>query len=308
MFFKNAIIYRLKTPWAIDLERLEKQLKEKWFAPCASNQAYSRGWVSPRKDGALVFANNQQWMIALALEKRLLPGSVVNAEVAARAKTIQEQQGHAPGRKQTKQIKERVIDELMPRAFTQRQTVFVWIDPKNGYLVIDSASQGKADEVIETLRLCLVDFPIKPLYTHQSPASAMADWLAGGEAPTGFTIDRDCELKAIGEEKATVAFKRHPLCDEVSSEIKSHLAGGKLPTKLALTWDDRISFILGERQEIKRLTFLDLLKEQAEKDAQTSDDQFDADFSIMTGELTRFIPTLIEALGGEQIDLAEQGL
>ena len=124
----------------------------------------------------------------------------------------------------------------------------------------------------------------------------MADWLASGEGPACFTIDRDCELKAVGEEKAAVRYVRHPL---EGSDIKDHLAGGKLPTRLALSWNDRISFILTEKLEIKRLTFLDLLKEEAEKNAEVAAEQFDADFALMTGELARFLPDLMEALGGE---------
>ena len=130
----------------------------------------------------------------------------------------------------------------------------------------------------------------------------MADWLAGGEAPFGFTIDRDCELKSVAEEKAAVAYKRHPLEGDVADEVKSHLAGGKMPTRLALTWDERISFVLTEKLEIKRLAFLDILKEEAEKSAECADEQFDADFALMTGELVRFIPQLVEALGGEQVE------
>ncbi len=123
--------------------------------------------------------------------------------------------------------------------------------------------------------------------------------LAGGAAPAGFTIDRDCELKASGDEKSAVRYVRHPL---EGNEIRAHLAGGKLPTRLALTWDDRISFILTEKLEIKRLAFLDLLKEQAERSAEHADEQFDADFALMTGELSRFLPQLIEALGGEAVE------
>ena len=77
------------------------------------------------------------------------------------------------------------------------------------------------------------------------------------------------------------------------------------PTKLALTWHDRISFVLGEKMEVKRLAFLDLLKEEAEKNAEHADEQFDADFALMTGELTRFLPQLIMALGGEKVEAAE---
>lgn len=300
--FKNLQIYRLPAPWGIDLAKLEEQLARGTFARCASHEPMSRGWVSPRKDGALIHSCNRQWLIALAVEQRLLPSSVVNEEVKERAEKLTEQQGYAPGRKALRELKERVTEELMPRAFTKKRTAFVWIDPVNGWFVVDAGSQAKAEEAIEHLRHCLDEFPLKPLHTQLSPQSAMADWLAGGDAPDGFTIDRDCDLKSVSEEKAAVRYVRHALGDEVSGEIKAHLAAGKLPTKLALTWDDRISFVLTEKLEVKRLTFLDILKEQAEKAAEHADEQFDADFALMTGELQRMLPAVIGALGGEVVE------
>lgn len=300
--FKNLQIYRLPAPWGIDLAKLEEQLARGTFARCASHEPMSRGWVSPRKDGALIHSCNRQWLIALAVEQRLLPSSVVNEEVKERAEKLTEQQGYAPGRKALRELKERVTEELMPRAFTKKRTAFVWIDPVNGWFVVDAGSQAKAEEAIEHLRHCLDEFPLKPLHTQLSPQSAMADWLAGGGAPDGFTIDRDCDLKSVSEEKAAVRYVRHALGDEVSGEIKAHLAAGKLPTKLALTWDDRISFVLTEKLEVKRLTFLDILKEQAEKAAEHADEQFDADFALITGELQRMLPAVIGALGGEVVE------
>lgn len=302
MWFKNLQIYRLPTPWSIDLAKLDEQLARGEFTRCPSNQPMSRGWTAPRNDGALIYASNRQWLIALAVEQRLLPSSVVNETAQERAAKVADEQGYPPGRKQMKEIKERVTEELMPRAFTRKRTTFVWIDAQNGWFVVDASSQAKAEEVIEHLRFCLDEFPLKPLHTQLSPQSAMAGWLAGGDAPAGFTIDRDCELKSVAEEKAAVRYVRHPLGDEVGDEIKSHLAAGKLPTRLALTWDERISFVLTEKLEIKRLAFLDLLKEEAEKNAEHADEQFDADFALMTGELVRFLPQLVAALGGEQVE------
>ncbi len=302
MWFKNLQLYRLPAPWNIELARLEELLARGPFVKCPSNQPMSRGWVSPRRDGALVFSLNRQWLLALSVEQRLLPSSVVNEEVRERAEAMEQQQGYAPGRKQLKELRERVTEELMPRAFTRRRSTFVWIDPQAGWFCVDASSPAKAEEVIEHLRHCLDDFPLTLLHTQLSPTSAMADWLAGGDAPAGFTIDRDCELKSVGEEKAAVRYVRHPLGDEVGGEIKAHLAAGKLPTRLALTWDERISFVLSEKLEIKRLAFLDLLKEEADKNAEHADEQFDADFALMTGELARFLPQLIAALGGEVVE------
>ena len=303
MWFKNLQLYRLPTPWNIDLAKFEEQLGRGPFVKCPSNQPMSRGWVSPRKDGALVYSLGGQWLIALAVEQRLLPSSVVNEETKERAEALEAQQGYAPGRKQLKELRERITEELMPRAFTRRRSTFIWIDPQAGWCCVDAGSPSKAEEVIEQLRHCLDDFPLKMLHTQLSPTSAMTEWLAGGDIPATFTVDRDCELKAAGEEKAAVRYVRHALDgDEIGGEIKAHLAAGKLPTRLALTWDDRMSFVLTEKLEIKRLAFLDLLKEEAEKSAERADEQFDADFALMTGELSRFLPQLVAALGGEVVE------
>lgn len=303
MFFKNLQIYRLQAPWQISATDLDTQLSRGPFVKCESNQPTSRGWVPPLGDDLLYWIGDH-WMVALRQEERLLPVSVVNQETAERADVLETQQGYRPGRKQLRELKERVVEELMPRAFTRQRTTFAWIDPVNGWFVVDASTPSKAEEVIAHLRHCLDEFPIKPFLTENSATHAMADWLASGEAPNGFTIDRDCQLMSVSEDRAAVTYAHHPL---ESDEIRSHLASGKLPTKLAMTWDDRISFVLTDRLEVKRLAFLDLLKEAAEENAEDAYEQFDADFTLMTGELIRLFNGLSDALGGELIDLAEQG-
>lgn len=295
-------LYRLPQPWPIDLAKLVEQLSRNPFTRCSGSEQKRSGWIAPRKDGSLVFSLGQQWLIALRTEERILPPSVINEAVKERAEQMTAQQGYAPGRKQLRELKERVAEELLPKAFTRSKATYVWIDPVNGWLAIDASAVGRAEDIIDQLRQVLDEFPLKAVHTQLSPQAAMADWLAGGEAPAGFTIDHDCELKAAGEEKSAVRYVRHLLNDEMASEIKAHLAAGKMPTKLALTWDERISFVMTEKMEIKRLTFLDLLKEDVEKSAEHADEQFDADFSLMTGELARFLPSFIDALGGEQLE------
>ncbi|HJW23782.1 MAG TPA: recombination-associated protein RdgC [Rhodocyclaceae bacterium] len=299
MFFRNIQTYRLPAPWPIDLAQLEQQLARGPFIDCPASEPISRGWISPRGDGALVHACSRQWLIALQVEQRLLPSAVVSQEAQRRAVDMEAQQGYKPGRKQMKELRERCAEELLPRAFTRRRRTYAWMAPADGWMAIDAGSPAKAEEVIEHLRWSLDDFPLSLVKTRLSPTSAMADWLASGEGPAGFSIDRDSELKAVGEEKATVRYLRHPL---EGNDIKDHLAAGKLPTRLAMTWNDRLSFVLTEKLEIKRLAFLDLVKAEAEQNAKAAEEQFDADFALMAGELGRFLPDLMEALGGEIVD------
>ena len=103
-----------------------------------------------------------------------------------------------------KELKERVADELLPRAFSIRSNVFTWIDPVNGWLVVDAASPAKADDVIKLLLKAVDRMPLESLRVQRSPVAVMTAWLETDEAPVGFTIDQDTELRATGESKAAV--------------------------------------------------------------------------------------------------------
>jgi recombination associated protein RdgC len=301
MWFKNLQLYRLPSPWKITAERLEEQLTRFAFQPAGKTEHLARGWIAPRGDGALVYTLQRHWLIALGVEEKLLPASVVNQAATERAAKMEQQLGYKPGRKQMREIKENVTEELLPRASRYRTTL-AWIDPQNGWFVVDAANARKSEEIIEVLRWTVEDFPAALLQTRMSPVAAMSEWLSEGEGPSGFSIDRDCELKSPLEEKAMVRDARHPLD---TPEIRGHIASGKLPTRLALTWCDRVSFSLSERGELKKLDFLDLLDKEPAAEAATDEDRFDANFALMTGELVRLLEELVDALGGE--DLAQDG-
>lgn len=297
MWFRNLQIYRLTDAWALDAARLQAKLARHAFHGCNPSDTQARGWVPPRgMDDELVLASRKQLLICLGVEQKLLPASVIRQYAQDRLNDLEVQQGFKPGRKQIQETRESVTAELLPRAFVKRRLSYAWIDPLGGWLVIDAASQAKADEVIEQLKLSLGELPLKLLRTQLAPATAMTDWLAAGAAPAGFTIDRDCELRAPGEERATVRYARHTL---EAAEIGQHIAGGKAATRLALTWQERISLVLTEQLQIKRLAFLDVLKEEVARQTENADELFEADFVLMSGELARLLAQLLEALGGE---------
>ncbi len=295
MWFKNLQIFRLPSPWNVDVAKLETQLASQSFLQCPSSEMQSQGWASPRDNDQLIHSINRQMLLSLATEKKLLPSTVINQVTKAKAAELEEQQGFAPGRKQMKDLKERVTDELLPRAFAIRRNTFVWIDPANGWLIIDSSSPSKADEVIKLL-LKADKIPLESLRVKLSPQAAMTDWLAGNEAPKGFTIDQDTELRAHTEDKATVRYVRHSLD---ADDVQRHIAAGKQCIKLAMTWDDKISFVLTDTLAIKRIKPLDILDEETDKRASGEDERFDADFMLMASEIAKMLDDLVYALGGE---------
>ena len=298
MFFKNATFYALNS-WGITADQLQAKLAARPFVACGASDMETRGWVSPTDDDRMALPVKGHLLISLMIERKLLPTAVVNDAAYAKAKIIEAQQGYKPSRKQMKEIKEAVAQELTAKAFTRKRRTFAWIDTANLRLIIDTPSVAHAEDVLEALRDSLDEFPVKMLRTKLSPVSVMTGWLAANEAGGNFTIDMDCELRAVIDEKAAVRYVRHALDGK---DVKDHLAAGKLPTRIALTFDDRVSFILTEKMEVKRLAFLDVIKEEAEKQADAADMQMEADFAIMAGELERLITALVEALGGQDQD------
>jgi recombination associated protein RdgC len=293
--FKNVMVYRIAEGWRPSLEQIEQALDAERFVPCGASQEKAIGWVEPRGEahGPLVEAVSGQRIFKLKIETKGVPGSVVTRKAKERSTQIEATEGRKPGKKEMKEIKEDVKMSLMPMAFSKESSVWVWIDPKADLLVMDAGSQAKADEVVTMLVKSFAGLSLTLLNTQMSPQSAMATWLISQESPAGFSVDRECELKAADESKSVVRYVRHPLDTD---EVKLHVQSGKLPTRLAMTWEGRVSFSLTEALQLKKVAFLDVVFEATSTE---KDEGFDADVAIATGELRKLLPDLLEALGGE---------
>ena len=293
--FKNIIMYRIAADWQMDPAQLEERLQPGRFVECGATQEKSVGWIEPRGQahGPLLESVAGQWILKLMVETRALPGSVLNRKVQERVAQIEASTGRKPGKKETRDLKDDIRLELLPMAFTKQSTLQIWIDREARLLLIDAASQARADEVVTLLVQTLPGLALSLVDTQVAPVTAMSEWLISQEAPAGFSVDRECELKAADESKAVVRYARHRLDTE---EVKQYVSEGKLPTRLALTWDERVSFVLTEGLQLKKLAFLDGVFEGS---AKQGDDGFDADVAIATGELQKLLPDLVEALGGE---------
>ena len=268
------MVYRLTAPWTVSQAQLEAALQQAHFMECGPSQEKSVGWTEPRGQahGACVEVVGGQWIMKWMLEAKTVPGSVVKRKVQDEVAKIETTTGRKPGKKEIRTLSDDARLALLPMAFTKQASVTLWLDPQAQLLVLDAGSQT-------------------------APATAMAHWLASQEAPVRFSVDRECELKAADESKAVVRYTRHALDTD---EVVQHIANGKVPTRLSLTWNDRVSFVLTEALQLKKVVFLDVVaQEEPAAAGDRSDDHFDADVAIATGELSRLLPDLLEALGGE---------
>lgn len=301
MWFKNLSIFRLTEAFTLTPAELEQKLEALPFRPTGPHEESSFGWTAPLGNTStqLVHSSNGFMMLCGKKEEKVLPSTVVNEMVQGKIVEAEGRQGHKLSKKERSVIKDELIFELLPKAFTFSRKTFAYIDPKGNWLIVDAASAKSAEDLLSNLRKCLGSLPAIPLNTMEKPSVIMTGWLLKNQTPDDIIIEDECELRSPEEEGGIIRCKRHDLA---VPEIKNHLDSGKLVIKLAVNWADRISFIIDEHLAVKRLRFLDLVQDQV-TDTQTEDDadRFDVDFSIMSLELSNLLPRLLELFGGENI-------
>ncbi len=301
MWFKNLKIYRFNKPFNFDLEALEDQLSATMFQPCASTQQSASGWVPPMGEindnsTQLTHTIAKTTMFCLREEEKILPSSVINDSLNEKLDAIQSETGRRPVGKHKKELRDEIILDLLPKAFTRSKRSYAYFDQVNQYLIVDSSSNGKAEDFVEFLRKSIGSLPVVPLKTKKLAGIMMTNWIKGVDLKDDFIIQQECELQETDDDGAILRCKRQDLSTD---EIQLHLKSGKEVTKLAIKWNDTLDCILQNDLAIKRLKFSDELLEQASNDgSEDAAAQFDADFNIMTAELANFIPRLIEILGG----------
>jgi len=295
MWFKNLKLYSLTDVIQLEEETLENQLQEFSFRPCGNQDLATMGWAAPIQQGnQLIHAANGNIWLCLKKQERLLPSAVVAAELAAKVEKIEAETGSPVPKKTQQDMKQEIIHQLLPQAFTKDSFTHGFISAKNNLVVVDAGSDGKAEAFLAMLRKAIGSLPVVPM-ARQSIEADLTLWLKQGPVPEGFALLEEAEFKHPDEDGGTVRCKNQDL---TADEIGHHLEAGKLVQKLALEWDETLTAIIQEDLTIKRLKFSDVLKEQNEdipKDQQLA--RLDADFALMTGEVIRFAQALQQVFG-----------
>ena len=294
MFFRNLTLFRFPTTTKFD--ELDTGLAECQLKPVGPLELSSRGFISPfgRDSDEMSHKRSDATWLAVGGEDKILPGSVVNDMLNKKLSEIEAKEGRKPGGKTRKRIKDELITDLLPRAFVKPSRTDALIDTGLGVVAVDTSSRKSGENVVSEIRRALGSFPALPLNAEVAPRSVLTGWVAGEPLPEGLSLGDECELRDPIDQGAVVKVQRMEL---QSDEITKHLESGKQVTRLALTLDDHVSFVLGEDLVVRKFKLLDGAVDQLEStDREDLRAELDARFALMSGEVKRLFSVLEKAL------------
>lgn len=296
MLFRNLTLFRFPSSLRDALDALPERLPEHALKAVGPLELSSRGFVSPfgRGHEALSHRVGNCLLLVLGGEDKILPASVVNEALSARLDAIREQEGRSPGGRERKRLKDEVLTDLLPRAFSKPSRVPAYLDLDANWLVVDTSSRKNAEALVSGVREALGSFPALPVNAESSARALMTGWLAGEALPDGFALGEECELRDPVDSGAIVKCRRQMLD---SDEVREHLKVGKQCFQLELVFADRLSFVLGEDLVIRKFKLLDGAVDQLESsEREDVRAELEARFALMSGEFRRLFLVLETAL------------
>lgn len=298
MFFKNLTFFifpasfsgLFPSPVETAFDELDQRLGECRLRPIGELELHTRGFVSPvgRNSEQMTHRVGSCTWITVGGEDKILPGSVVNDLLQKKVQEIENKDGRKLGGRARKRLKEDLVHELLPRAFSKPGRCDAYFDFARHFIVVDTSSRGRAEQVISEIRKATGSFPALPMSAQTGVRSVLTGWIAGGELPNGFTLGESCELRGLEDMQVTVRN-----IELGGNEISAHLEAGLQCTRLALVFEDRLAFEIDESLAIRKLNFLDGCIDELE--SSTHDDvmaEMDARFALMSGEIGRLFDRL----------------
>lgn len=293
----NLTIYQWPSTFQVDIQQLPEQLAQNPFTPCRPSEPTSSGFVPvvPGSD-LLVHTQAPYHMVAMTSEERILPSAVVKEAVEERVAQIETSEHRKVFRKEKLQLKELVIEELTPKAFTKRRTTRGYFDTRNRLLIIEASAPRKAEELINQLREAMGSLQVVPLAVSETPSVVLTRWVEKQTLPQHFVLGQRCEFYNPVDTANKIKCSAQDLSTE---EVTTLIDAGKRVSKLQLQFDERLEFLIDEDIGLKGIKLTDEVKDNLESGGdETPAQTFDRDMSVMTLEIDNLLKQLLPALGG----------
>ncbi len=291
MWFRNLTLFECIEKFILSEEALSEKLSSDAFIPCTSVDPTSIGWVAPvgGDDAPLVHSANGFLMIALRIQEKVVPASIIKEILDEKVEEIELRESRKVRKKEKDSLKDDIYQTLLPRAFSRTNTTYAYIDAQDGWVVVNSASSKKAEQLTVELRKAMGSLKIR--LPELLPMSVlMTQWIKENNYPVDLVIEDNCVLQDNHDGGGVIRCQRQNL---LSEDIIALIDSGRDVVQLGLSWKDEISFVINDEFVIKSLKFLEVIQDQANDVlSESATQKFDADFSIMTGSLRGFIQYL----------------
>ena len=299
MWFKNIRVYKLSAPLSTDAAVWEQALTEFKFTPLTAQEAVRIGFSFPLHASIKQYCHACQHLLFFALKRqeKILPAAVINEEMQPKLEAMEQEKGRPLSRKEKQSLKEELQLSLLPRAFSRSTLTQGYYDPQNQWLVINSGSASKAEDVLALLRKALGSLPALPWLDNHKLNTHLQLWLQNQALPQGFALGSDAELKAPDDEGAKVKFSNHLLS---ADEVQSHLQD-KLVTSISLEQADALSLAVTDDGAIKRIKFHDVLTGQNDELGwEDLTARLDADLMLMASALNQALLSISQQVGAAE--------
>ena len=294
MWFKQVTPFRLlELP---EKRYLDESLGNSWFTEPQGLDWFSEGFTHPNAFTDLaVFEAQKSMLINLMREEKVLPSAAIKHKLDEQVVKIQTAEGRNVGRREKHELREAIIDDLLPKALIKSSRTYGLFAGE--WLFVDTANRRKAENLLTKLREALGGLPAQQPVPRQSPASLMTNWLLQGEAQGRFVLDSDVTLVGVGDVAPKVKISRKDLTAE---DVIQHAKNGMKVTELGLIWNDRVAFILTQDLTLKRIQWLDVVQEEAEGSCDDAGSMAYATQLLMAAALSVILGELVDLLGGWQ--------
>lgn len=293
MWFKQIQLFQLNGSIDLSSNSLMEKLEPLAFRPCLPSMEVSQGWVSPLDDNdenaPLTRSINGYIMLCLQIEEKILPATVIRHELANKIKKIEQDQDRKVRQSEKLSLKDEIKMTLLPRAFSKFTKLYAYVDTKNKKIILGTANAKKAKQFI-TLFEKSISEKISSLDINKlSPI--ITQWIKNKDYPSSFSIEKSCVLQDPNQQNRIIRCQQQDL---FTISIQSLINDGCEVKQLAINWQDRANFVLSDDLTLKGLKFQDEITAQAkEMEPETKEQQFDADFLIMTDTLGQILNDLL---------------
>lgn len=294
MWFKNARLFQLNDNFALNAEQLSDALKSDALRACGPMEVVSKGWLSPFGDDSelYVLQSGDALMFCLGIEEKVLPAAVVNHQLSQQVSRIKQETGEKPGRKQQTDIKQQLMNEMLPKAFVKPKSLYAYIDLKLNMLVVNSASQNAAEDLVSQLRQTLGSFKAAAFGPSSSMAETLTQWVLKDQPGTGMMLDNEIVLETLDDNKGVVRGRN---IEHLDDQMKRHIDNGYLVTSLGLNYQDRVEFVLSHEMALKKIKFTDVVLDQLEESSIESEWQLlDSQFTLFSLEVRALLSDLLK--------------